>query len=105
MNITPSKFGCFMAGACIAGAGFFFGASRTPALHAQSAVTAAAPSPASAPGGAATAVVETSGRPFGVSIPNGGSALVKGKDGYAYLVDSRGVYVRAAQSGKGLELP
>lgn len=95
MNFTPSKFGYFMAGACVAAAGFFFGASQTPTLNAQPAATPAEPG---------VAAVE-SRQPFGVSIPNGGSAVIKGKDGFAYIVDSRGVYVRAAQSGKGLELP
>ena len=87
-RFSPSKLGCFVAGACIAATGFFMGASQSPTVLAQPAVEAAPP------GGA-----------FGVTIPNGGSALVKGKDGFAYIVDSRGVYVRAAQSGKGLELP
>jgi len=85
---TPSKLGYVLAGGAIAAAGFFFGSSQTTPLHAQQ------DGAAHAQGGA-----------FGVSIPNGGSALVKGKDGFAYIVDSRGVYVRAAQSGKGLELP
>ena len=42
---------------------------------------------------------------FADRIGIGGAALVKGRDGYAYVVDSRGLYVRAAQSGKPLALP
>lgn len=48
--------------------------------------------------------VEAAGCTIGVSIPNGGGALVKGADGNAYVVDQRGLYVRASQAGKPLPL-
>jgi hypothetical protein len=45
------------------------------------------------------------GGAIGVAIPSGGAAVVKGKDGFAYVITPNGVYVRAAQTGKPLELP
>lgn len=94
MNHQPaSRIGMFLAGGALAAASFLMGQSQSPTAHAQ------------ADGDAKVEAADGSGIAFGVTIPNGGAALVKGKDGYAYIVDTRGVFVRAAQSGKGLVLP
>lgn len=45
-----------------------------------------------------------SGGAIGVSIPNGGAAVVKGSDGNAYLISQRGVFTRVSQAGKNLPL-
>ncbi len=89
---TQSRFGMFLAGGLFATIGFLLGQSPSPMALAQ--VEGEAKVDAGGMSGA-----------IGVSIPNGGAALVKGKDGFAYIVDTRGVFVRAAQSGKGLQLP
>ncbi|MEX2216094.1 MAG: hypothetical protein WD768_18425 [Phycisphaeraceae bacterium] len=80
-------------------AGYWLGASQ-PASTVVAQDTAAAAGDAKDAAEAAFSSV-----PMGVSIPNGGAAVVKGRDGYAYIVDSRGIWVRAAQSGKPLPLP
>ena len=90
---TQSRIGMFLAGGTLAAACFLMGQSQSPTAHAQ------------VDGDAKVEVAGGNGTNFGVTIPSGGAALVKGKDGYAYIVDTRGVFVRAAQSGKGLALP
>ena len=109
MNHSTSKTGLLLIAAMIAAAGYMLGAAHSPApLHAQ-AVAPAEPAPA--PGVAAPGIAiggdADSGMQgvIGVSIPSGGAALVKGKDGNAYVVDTRGMFVRASQSGKPLPLP
>ena len=90
---SQSKIGLILAGGALMMAGYFAGQSQPHALAAD---------------GDQPPKVDTdtglSGA-LGVPIPNGGAALVKGRDGNAYVVDSRGVFVRASQTGKPLPLP
>jgi len=93
---SPSRIGYLLAGGALVVAGYFAGNSHQATIAADN----DRPVKQDVDTG-----VTTGHSAMGVSIPNGGAALVKGKDGMAYIVDSRGVFVRASQSGKGLELP
>ncbi len=95
-----SKASLIIAAAALLLAGFWAGAAR----HSNSAIAQEAAA-AQATDAKAEAVGTASSTPLGVSIPNGGAALIKGRDGYAYVVNSQGIWVRAAQSGKPLALP
>ncbi len=113
MNHSNSKTGFVLVAAVVAVAGYLVGAAQSQVPANAQAVAPAEPGAGAAPNpGAAAPGVAIGQEPdagmhgvIGVSIPNGGAALVKGKDGNAYIVDGRGMFVRASQSGKPLPLP
>ena len=118
MDRSMSKAGLVLAGGALALAGYFFGTTQTsaPAVAQTAApdgvavqIAPAPDAPGAAPGAPAIAIGHDADGGFhgvvGVTIPSGGAALVKGKDGNAYIVDSKGMFVRASQSGKPLPLP
>ena len=83
-----TKIMAMFAGAALLMAGYFIGSGQQAQVaHAQQANQAA----------------DNRGA-IGVSIPNGGAAVVRGKDGFAYVVKDNGMFIRASKSGKHLEL-
>ena len=95
---NASRAATLLIGGLLVLAGYLLGVSQRPAWSQDRPAENAAND--DAPAAAPTAVIGA----IGVSIPPSGAALVRGADGNAYVVDSRGLFVRASQSGKPLPL-
>jgi hypothetical protein len=90
-STLQSKAMMMFAGGALMLAGYFIGVSNnSPVAHAQAAKQI---QNSNANGGV-----------IGVSIPSGGAAIVKGKDGKAYVVQPSGLYIQVSKAGKHLEL-
>lgn len=92
MTTQSSKAMTLLAAGALVLVGYFLGSMNQSRAVAQDAAAAEPVKP------------QMSSGAIGVTIPNGGAAVVKGSDGNAYLISQRGVFTRVAQAGKSLPL-